>query len=512
MDRFLAKSKEPEKRKASPRPSRAAKKKKAAVVDSEEDAARGAVVRADRLALEDALVALVADGTVSMARLGELGIAPVAERPKGPKVTQTSELTATGGMGLWERLDHETLINIITGAGEAERFTLSEVCKGLCALRREPRCWESLDISKLSKMTANGLRRLAKSIPTSRVARLRLQETSKNSFDSKSYVDFLKSLQCKDTLQELRLVDKKFGEGDKVLKALMPLITNVTSLSINNLKAKVMTTFIALLKAMPRLDDIEITANDLQWDALLSRLAQLAAIQRGPGAKSILKRIVQTGWSYGHPMPATDAFRHACQNYPELRELQLKELYVNQITRAPTPPPGSTLHRLRVLKLQKMQFKSGGAWGLNFMHRQQHDAPSSEALTGYIMDVEKTFPSLEVWETTRYVEYLSQKDRKEGMYYQPPPVLRGIQGARFPCLSSFMLEGIDLEASSFEDVEMPRLTDLVLNVDHQGGVSRFYANFPTDASRAPILAPLKEAAEGDFAVCWKRQPKRSWEA
>jgi len=62
-------------------------------------------------------------------------------------------------------------------------------------LRREPRCWESLDISKLPKMTANGLRRLGKSIPTSRVSRLRLQETSKNSFDSKTYVEFLKSLQ-----------------------------------------------------------------------------------------------------------------------------------------------------------------------------------------------------------------------------------------------------------------------------------------------------------------------------
>ena len=37
------------------------------------------------------------------------------------------------------------------------------------------------------------------------------------------------------------------------------------------------------------------------------------------------------------------------------------------------------------------------------------------------------------------------------------PVLRGIQGARFPCLQAFTLEGIDLEASSFEDVARGRV-------------------------------------------------------
>ena len=122
--------------------------------------AKQAVARTDRLVLEEAIVALVSDGAVSVERLAELGIAPAAVKTLKEKVTATAQLRSTGTMGSWERLDQELIVAIIEHASSLEKFQLSETCKGLCALRREPRCWTSLDVGKLDGLTASGLRRL----------------------------------------------------------------------------------------------------------------------------------------------------------------------------------------------------------------------------------------------------------------------------------------------------------------------------------------------------------------
>ena len=61
--------------------------------------AKQAVARTDRLVLEEAIVALVSDGAVSVERLAELGIAPAAVKTLKEKVTATAQLRSTGTMG-----------------------------------------------------------------------------------------------------------------------------------------------------------------------------------------------------------------------------------------------------------------------------------------------------------------------------------------------------------------------------------------------------------------------------
>ena len=191
--------------------------------------AKQAVARTDRLVLEEAIVALVSDGAVSVERLAELGIAPAAVKTLKEKVTATAQLRSTGTMGSWEPLDQVIIVTIIEHVGAVDKFQLSETCKGLCALRREPRCWRSLDVGKLDGLTASGLRRLPSSIPTTRIECLRLDEGRGSSFGAADWVAFLKQLECKDTLKRLNLATKKFGAGAKALKAVEPLVISTAN-------------------------------------------------------------------------------------------------------------------------------------------------------------------------------------------------------------------------------------------------------------------------------------------
>jgi hypothetical protein len=206
MDKFVAK------RKAGDAPVKKRPAKRAATKKAPTDPvsiAKQAVVRTDRLVMEEAIVALVSDGSVSVERLAELGIAPAAVKPPKAKITATAELQATGTMGAWEQLDQVTIVSIIEHVGAVDKFQLSETCKGLCALRREPRAWTSLDVSELKGLTVPGMRRLPASIPTSRLERLRLDEPSRDSkFSATDWVAFLKLLECKDTLKRLDLASK----------------------------------------------------------------------------------------------------------------------------------------------------------------------------------------------------------------------------------------------------------------------------------------------------------------
>ena len=104
------------------------------------------------------------------------------------------------------------------------------------ALRREPRCWTSLDVGKLDGLTASGLRRLPSSIPTTRIECLRLDEGRGSSFGAADWVAFLKQLECKDTLKRLNLATKKFGAGAKALKAVEPLVGGVEALRVVGIK------------------------------------------------------------------------------------------------------------------------------------------------------------------------------------------------------------------------------------------------------------------------------------
>ena len=166
MDKFVPKRKAGEPVKKRPAKRAAAAKK---LPTDPVAIAKQAVARTDRLVLEEAIVALVTNGKVSVEDLAELGVAPAPVAAPREKVTATAELRSTGTMGSWEPLDQVIIVTIIEHVGAVDKFQLSETCKGLCALRREPRAWTSLDVGEMKGLTAPGLRRLPSSIPTARL-------------------------------------------------------------------------------------------------------------------------------------------------------------------------------------------------------------------------------------------------------------------------------------------------------------------------------------------------------
>ena len=262
--------------------SRGKKSKTAAAAVSETRLAQLAVVRAPRLTLESAIVALVEEGRVSYSELERLGLVQ-APAPKVSVVT-TALLTSTGGMGAWERLDGVTILNVIANCNTDVVFTLSEVCKGLCAMRRNPRAWSRLDTGCLPGLTRAGLCRLSSSVPTSRLETLRLAPPSyKDSFTASDWIAFVKALDCGSSLKHLHLKSKKFGGGAQTLKALEPLVANVESLVMTEFKEKNADGLFKLLKAMPKLTDLELGCPDITYQYFLWRLSQLPALQRGPG-------------------------------------------------------------------------------------------------------------------------------------------------------------------------------------------------------------------------------------
>ena len=119
MDKFVPKRKagEPVKKRPAKRAAAAKKPPTDPVA-----VAKQAVARTDRLVLEEAIVALVSDGAVSVERLAELGIAPAAVKTLKEKVTATAQLRSTGTMGSWERLDQELIVAIIEHASAPEKF------------------------------------------------------------------------------------------------------------------------------------------------------------------------------------------------------------------------------------------------------------------------------------------------------------------------------------------------------------------------------------------------------
>lgn len=471
--------------------------------------AQRAVVRADRLTLERALVELVEDGTVRYAQLEALGIGGVsAAAVAAASVTATAALTSTGGMGALERLDGEMLLGVAAWSGTAAVFALSEVCRGLCALRREPRAWTALDVGALAGLTSCGLRRLPTSVPTANVRHLTLRsEEGKKDFTSAEWVAFLKRLGCAASLRTLVLASKKFGGASNTLRAVEPLVANVETLVVAGVAEASVDAFLRVLRAAPALRDLEVeTSHGVRWDHFLERLAQLAALQRGAGAKSLLTRIVRVGFAYGPGVRTTFALQLATRLFPELRELGLRG--VNACAGDPAPP--APLSVLRVLRLRDVSFTLGAA----VAHYAAGEPMSEDALSAYVFDVERTCPRLEVWETKRAREYLSTKDLKKGMRFQPRPRLRGIAGAAFPRLAELALDDFRVDAESFAGVDVPKLARLrLLCTQHTHEEQRdTYRSFKKDTrtpawargapDRAAVSRPLETSAEATVKVTW----------
>ena len=96
MDKFVPKRKagEPVKKRPAKRAAAAKKQPSDPVA-----VAKQAVARTDRLVLEEAIVALVTNGKVSVEDLAELGVAPAPLTAPKEKITTTAELRSTGTMG-----------------------------------------------------------------------------------------------------------------------------------------------------------------------------------------------------------------------------------------------------------------------------------------------------------------------------------------------------------------------------------------------------------------------------
>ena len=465
--------------------------------------AKQAVARTDRLVLEEAIVALVSDGAVSVERLAELGIAPAAVKTLKEKVTATAQLRSTGTMGSWERLDQELIVNIIEHASSLEKFQLSETCKGLCALRREPRCWRSLDVGKLDGLTASGLRRLPSSIPTTRIECLRLDEGRGSSFGAADWVAFLKQLECQDNLKRLDLASKKFGAGAKALQAVERLASGIEAFKLNELKGKCVDNALKLLKAMPRLVDLEMSGSDVTYQFFLQRVAQLAAHQRGAGARSLLQRFAHVGFCWGASVDFRFVALQVKSLFPELTSLELRGITTNEMPIA--LPPASPASRLRVLKLRNVKFMAGAGFAPSSVYYgPQAIAQSAGALAAYVTNCEAAFPALEVWWTHRACESLSSKERAGGATYQPPPVLNSTSLAvRFPHLRELLFANVDVDKNSFVNWDAPSLEKVRLDPVGEASwqaASSWGKRYPSAASRKPIVQPLLEGAEGDVEV------------
>ena len=158
--------------------------------------------------LEEAIVALVTNGKVSVEDLAELGVAPAPVTvPKG-KITTTAELRSTGTMGSWEPLDQVIIVTIIEHVGAVDKFQLS---KGVQGPLRAPARARVDEPRRRRDEGPHGAGPAAPAVvdPDARLERLRLDEPSRDSkFSATDWVAFLKQLECQDNLKRLDLASR----------------------------------------------------------------------------------------------------------------------------------------------------------------------------------------------------------------------------------------------------------------------------------------------------------------
>lgn len=162
----------------------------------------------------------------------------------------------------------------------------------------------------------------------------------------------------------------------------------------------------------------------------------------------------------------------------------------------PAPPVAS---RLRVLSLGKVVFSPGSSRDVtSFFFGQQAAAMPDAAVAAYFFDVERACPALEVFETSRAVEYISAKDaRSRGMRAQPNPVLRNLAGLRLARLRTFSLDGVDFDAASFAGVEFPALERVTLAKSNLSGADGVPA---LQTRRNGVVRPLQQGADVNDGV------------
>ena len=172
------------------------------------------------------------------------------------------------------------------------------------------------------------------------------------------------------------------------------------------MKAKCVNVFLLLLRECPNLRELRFGGTDISWEFFLDRIAQLGAVHRGAGAKSLLRKISHIGWVWGPAFPVSYALSRLPASCPELEELQLKGLHTNCTPLA----PGAGAPRLRVLVLKDVQFLPGGQIAMSTtLHGQQPAPQSPDAVTALMHAVERACPVLETLQITRRAEYLAAR-------------------------------------------------------------------------------------------------------
>jgi len=196
------------------------------------------------------------------------------------------------------------------------------------------------------------------------------------------------------------------------------------------------------------------------------RLAAQPRIQRGNGARSVLRRFhVLSGWSGSNVslMSVGWILNHVAESFPDMTRLSLTTVAEMPFETSAKP----TLRCLRVLRFRHAHF-----FDERRTRSDARDAPmSSCALAKYFARIEAACPALEEWETAHDDPYISRADQQLGKRPPAPPaVTRGsVAGRRYDNLRVLTLGGIALEPDSFDGLHAPNLHTLVF------WASKFYA-------------------------------------
>ena len=417
--------------------------KRKAVAGSSKDAVSGewraAVARAPRAVLEELVLKALANEAVSLADLGP--------PPKQlARVAPTCSFDAHSATGAFDALGGVTMEQIMTRLPTVERLqSLSLVCRAWLALRREPRMWEAVDLTRF-RPTRAGLLKIPRVIDLRATRELKLE-----AFDKQSLVaNDLKAFVAEAAMPHLTALDvsgKRFT--DSVVVALAKKFTAVERLAIRNNGGLKEDTIVAFARAAPRLVALDV---DVRLGSLLDRLASLATATRGAGACSLLLRVAYSGAWYNAGYFSSTQLLELPQRFPELEELELTGLCVGRPAQQLRSP---TFARLREIKLDSVVPFGAGYNATPSEEGLAAQGASAEALLRRVID---NAPTLEEFLFAARENYVSQREYKEGKRMPPPPNLgAALAAAHAPFLVAFTLGGFATSPLTFDAFDAPLL-------------------------------------------------------
>ena len=456
--------------------------------DSDGEKVRESIVRAERVELEDVLKKLWAAGKFDYNDLVKAGLKEPPQKLAKGVAAASARLSSTGTMGFMEPLSHETLQSMFQYVGTKDRFVLSEVCRGLLSLRGQARSWEDVDFSQLTGATGRGLSKCAGLMDTTRTRTLHLSRTgsgytakSKDPIKADDWIRVISKLQCTETLETLHLQSKRFADGTKTLAAMERLVKNLKTLIFDDIKA--LDHLVKLLRKAPKLTSLVVEGNVSIFE-LGNRIAQLAKIHRGDGARSLITELRNTNWwTFTSATPTNEVFEAFSSQFPELQILQAPKVIV--FSDVVTPPPNKTsFNRLRILALSEVTFCDPRFWPVR--------TPSPTAVTKLMQSLSHC-PVLEACSIQRDVEWLSQKDLASGRRYVPAPLVSNLHGLTFPQLRVLALYSFQYDTTSFAGLDAPHLKHLDLT--RHSKYNLIGDDFPRD--RTAFEQVIRTAADGN---------------